>query len=224
MASTKQTAPVIGGPDLHGAGWRWIVSFLLLIHLAAVFLPPFSLATSSPGTSSPLAALCMRIVRPYVDAAFLNHGYAFFAPDPGPSHLVRCDVEYGDGRAPEQFVFPDLKRQWPRLLYHRHFMLSEQLHGKFVPSRPPAPSLEEADPARQEEILADWQNRRAVYEAQRRSFERHLLSSLNASRVTVTRIEHRLMTPGEFLARGTRLDHPDLYLPLSDDARGEELP
>ena len=37
------------------------------------------------------------VFRPYLEAAYLDHGYAFFAPDPGPSHLVRYELEFDDG-------------------------------------------------------------------------------------------------------------------------------
>ena len=62
-------------------------------------------------------------LEPYLNACYLNHGYNFFAPDPGASLLIRYTVEREDGSQFEA-VFPDLKKQWPRLRYHRHFMLS----------------------------------------------------------------------------------------------------
>ncbi|NIO41435.1 MAG: hypothetical protein GTO41_15415, partial [Burkholderiales bacterium] len=55
---------------------------------------------------------------------FLDHGYRFFAPEPGPGHLVRYEVTTSDG-AGAAGQFPDRDRIWPRLLYHRWFMLSE---------------------------------------------------------------------------------------------------
>ena len=61
---------------------RTVVSGLLVFHLIAVFLPPFAFQTSTiPGTGSPLVQPLMRFFGPYSDAAYLNHGYAFFAPD-----------------------------------------------------------------------------------------------------------------------------------------------
>ncbi|MCA9248023.1 MAG: hypothetical protein KDA42_12930 [Planctomycetales bacterium] len=62
-------------------------------------------------------------LEPYLNICYLNHGYNFFAPDPGPSLLIRYTVEREDGST-FRAVFPDLKKQWPRLRYHRHFMLS----------------------------------------------------------------------------------------------------
>jgi hypothetical protein len=38
---------------------------------------------------------------------------------------VRYTIEHQDGRR-EDGVFPDRDAHWPRLRYHRHFMLAEQ--------------------------------------------------------------------------------------------------
>ena len=54
----------------------------------------------------------------------LANGYRFFAPEPGPSHLIRYEVTLPDGTRKEGF-FPDRAHHQPRLLYHRYFMLSE---------------------------------------------------------------------------------------------------
>ena len=113
----------------------------------------------------------------------LDHGYFFFAPDPGASHLVRYRAEFDDGREPIAEMFPDKFKQWPRLLYHRHFMLSEHLHASFVPPQPP-PGL---DPL----ALPDWRSSRGLYEARWEGFRRHLMRVHGADRVTLTRVEHR---------------------------------
>jgi hypothetical protein len=87
---------------------------LLLVHITAIFIPPFSLQTSGPAGTSPVADFLMWTFRPYIDVAFLNHGYAFFAPNPGPSHLLRARVTLGPPREPVEETFPDLQEQWPR--------------------------------------------------------------------------------------------------------------
>jgi hypothetical protein len=141
MKRSTESPPSQSGSAPSTPGWsrglRTFVSVLVVLHLAAVIIPPFTLATSSPmeGTVSPLASRLLVIVRPYVEAAYLWHGYAFFAPNPGPSHLVRYRLTFDDGRPPIVAMFPDRQRHWPRLLYHRHFMLAEQLHADFVPPR-----------------------------------------------------------------------------------------
>jgi hypothetical protein len=73
----------------------------------------------------PLIPAVASFFGPYLDATYLNHGYHFFAPDPGPAALIRYTGERADG-TPFEGTFPTLDEQWPRLLYHRHFMLTEQ--------------------------------------------------------------------------------------------------
>jgi hypothetical protein len=192
---------------------RWVLSGLLLLHVTAVFVAPFTFATSrAPGMASPFAATVMNFLSPYIDAAFLNHGYFFFAPNPGPAHLVKYRLEFRDGRESVERMFPDLQRHWPRLLYHRHFMLAESLNGRFVPPQPP-PEMA-ADPV----ARAGWQRSRRSYELLRDSYAEHLRARYGASRVTLTRVEHRLPSPFEVLERGMRLDDPSLYIELSEDA------
>jgi hypothetical protein len=206
-SSTRSPAPPI-----PSRGWRWVISGLLLFHITAVFIAPFAFATSNgPGQASPLAVTVMSLLQPYIDAAFLNHGYFFFAPNPGPAHLVRYRLEFADGREPVERMFPDLKRHWPRLLYHRHFMLAESLNGRFVPPEPPEEIRR--DPMR----LAGWRMGREQYEGLLRSYARHLQQQYGASSVTLTRVEHRLPTTYEVMEQGMRLDDPSLYLDLPED-------
>jgi hypothetical protein len=185
---------------------RWLISLLLLVHLTAVFIAPFSFASSGqPGQGSPLAGLVMETLRPYIDFAYLNHGYFFFAPNPGASHLVRYRAVFDDDRPPLELTFPDRQRHWPRLLYHRHFMLSEALNSNFVPPEIPPESI--SDPDQQ----ARWRRQREVYEAMWASYRRHLIAAHGATHVELTRIEHRPPTPWEWVADGKRLRDADLY-------------
>lgn len=71
-------------------------------------------------------------IGPYLQLAYLNHGYRFFAPNPGPSHLVRYELVMPDGSV-KAGQFPDLREHWPRLLYHRYFMLSESIFNVTQP-------------------------------------------------------------------------------------------
>lgn len=68
----------------------------------------------------------------------LNNGYRFFAPDPGASHLVKYEL-LKDGQPIATGKFPDKDSHWPRLYYHRHFMLSEMMFqmAAAVPELPP---------------------------------------------------------------------------------------
>ena len=213
MINTRQQAEQATVKARLSRPWRWGISVLLLLHLTAVFIAPFTFATSrGPGMASPFAATVMGALQPYIDAAFLNHGYFFFAPNPGPAHLVRYRLEFDDDREPEERIFPDLKRQWPRLLYHRHFMLAESYNGRFAPPIPPP------EVARNPMRRAAWQRTRRQYELLRDSYADHLRTRYGASRATLTRVEHRLPLPMDVLGRGMRLDDPSLYIDLSEDA------
>src|SRR5579871_4532118 len=84
------------GGNSSPTGWsksaRCAASALLLFHLAALVVAPCSVEPSSY-----LSVQTWRFFQPYLDAAYLNHGYHFFAPEPGPSHLVRYELELADG-------------------------------------------------------------------------------------------------------------------------------
>src|SRR5687767_12060828 len=102
---------------------RVIVSALLVWHLLAVFLAPMSV----PPSSQLVIDIAQRPpVQWYLDALYINHGYYFFAPDPGDGHLIYYDVYDKQGNVAKQGKFPDWDIQWPRLWYHRHFMLADQ--------------------------------------------------------------------------------------------------
>jgi hypothetical protein len=147
----------------------------------------------------------------YIDAGYLNHGYFFFAPNPGPSHLIRARIEFADGRAPIVETLPDLKAQWPRLLYHRHFMLSEQLNAQFAPPEPP-PDLR-SDPSQ----LERWRRSRAMYELKWNSFENHLRAKYpDATSITMARIEHRMIDVAEVVEQHKPLTDPDTFLELPE--------
>ena len=59
-----------------------------------------------PPQNSELAAGCAGSFRPYLDALCLANGYRFFAPEPGPSHLVRYEITHDDGTL-ETGEFPE---------------------------------------------------------------------------------------------------------------------
>src|SRR5262245_3622561 len=75
---------------------KWVASALIAFHVAAVFWGPLGFASRG----SPLTGSVAGVLRPYMDALYLNRGYSFFAPDVGPSRLVRYKIEFADGRDP----------------------------------------------------------------------------------------------------------------------------
>jgi hypothetical protein len=157
---------------------RGLISVLLLWHLFAVFMAPLSLPPTSQlvsklvqgGPSAP------SLMQRYLDALYINHGYHFFAPEPGPGHLIHYDVF--DNRR-QQIVtgkFPDLKEYWPRLRYHRYFMLAEQAELPF-PNR---------EAAEAQQLTLD-------------SYARHLLRGHDGAEAHLRRERHYILSPEDSL-------------------------
>lgn len=179
------------GEKPWGAKAKIAVSLLLAWHLVGLLVWPLSAPQSILGDA------LRPIYRPYLEAAYLTHGYKFFGPDPGPSHLIRYDVERADG-SHVKGIFPDRNVHWPRLYYHRHFMLSE-----FVHSLPPDANLDPRIP---------WE-RRAISAAERtyvRSYADHLLAANDGRSVSLELVEHLIPEPEDVL-RGMKLDDKRLY-------------
>lgn len=180
-------------------GLRWGISLLVSLHLLAVFIAPFSLPPSSRLSNYP-----RRWLRPYIDAAYLDHGYRFFAPEPGSeSHLVRYELKFADGKT-QRGEFPSLREHWPRLFYHRHFMLSEFLNQLDPGEAPP----DSAPP----EAFAEYRRQREMFEAFAQSYATHLIDHYQADEVTLIRVRHRIPSPGLVMERGVQLDDPESYV------------
>lgn len=190
--------------------WRIAISVFIIGHLWAVIGRPLEFATQGPTGPSPAGSLFYAPIRAYSEAAYLNHGYAFFAPNPGPSHLIRVEVPSEEGET-ETYLYPDLERQWPRLLYHRHFMLTEFFHNTYQPAQMPEEVVENR-------ALAErWALDRQRHEAIRGSLRRRLQQVHETDQLTIHRVEHRLAGLPEFLSEQLRLDDPQLYIDLPDD-------
>ena len=197
---------------------RRLLSLFILFHITAVFIAPFTFASSpEPGVApaSPLAMFLMKLFQPYIAVLYLDHGYAFFAPDPGPSHLFRAHLEYDDERPDQVLTFPDRRQQWPRLLYHRHFMLSERLNDGYRP--PVAPPGIKENPAQ----LAIYRQSRWDYEAYYQTlsgaYRRHLRTRYGANRAWLVRVEHRLLYPDEVALQGRKINEASLFVENPED-------
>lgn len=151
----------------------------LVYHLAGLILAP---ATVPP--TPMLLRESYAIFRSYLEFLNFNQGNHFFAPDPGVSTLVAYTIERE--HSPEIVGrMPDRTTQ-PRLLYHRHFMLTE--------------SLGNADylPAETRQLLI-------------RALARQLLREHHGQAISLSRITHEL--PGtEQVLNGTPLDAPESYV------------
>lgn len=167
----------------QGRGWspilRLLVSLALVVHLAAVVLPPLA----SPPPSSMLANRLIQPFRPYIGMLYLWHGYRFFAPDPGPGHSLRWTLVTESGAVREGTI-PDAENDWPRLLYHRRFMIPEKLSGMIPPLEAPADI--------QQNALLEWGPLVRAVAAE-------LLSRHDGTSVSLDLVEHYLPTPGDVL-------------------------
>lgn len=194
-------SPTATGPSRSwSAQRRGLASILLVAHLSAVFVAPWS----SPPPASDLSRKVAAWFTPYLHVAYLNHGYRFFAPDPGPSHLVRYELELPDGSV-RRGRFPDPEKLWPRLFYHRYLMLSETVWNVTEPfaERPPGGFRNAAE--------------RQAFEAEKgrgvvllNSIARDLIRRHGARRAILYSQVHFIPTPWD-LQGGLRLDDKSLY-------------
>ncbi|TWU24467.1 hypothetical protein [Bythopirellula polymerisocia] len=131
--------------------WRVLASVMVVLHVLAVFSAPWDLSTLAalpPGYQAGTDSLgrqpqlppldsevwqepivprgLRRFFRHYLNLMYLNHGYEFFAPDPGGSNIIRYTIRDSGGQTIAEGQFPDLEQEWPRLFYHRHLMLAAQ--------------------------------------------------------------------------------------------------
>ncbi len=196
---------------------RFSISMLLIGHLLAVVLPPLSFQTRGPIGQSPSIATLLAPLEGYGQFLYIDRGYAFFAPEPGPSHLVQVAVTESDGQVAEMMI-PNLQVHWPRLLYHRHFMLTEFLNRIHQPPGPP-PELVEADPEQAEY----WVRARARYKHVRQSVVEHLEHEYPGRDVAIRRIEHLIPDVINYRLEPVSLTHPDSYRVMLDRPIEEEL-
>lgn len=212
MSSKSSTHNRVSADDVS-PDVRWsprrkaIVSCAVLLHLFAVFAAP---CASPPPASYTWNWLAGRVdgkdglLMPYLRATYLNHGYRFFAPNPGPSHLVRFEIELrGGGQIEGKFPSPD--DQFPRLLYHRMFMLSETAFNLANPVReiPAAGTMNDLE----EE---EFKKQTAAAEELARSIARRLLKDHNGRRIRMFLVTHEIPFPADVIA-GQKLDDPTLF-------------
>jgi len=202
-------------PGRRSADWspaaRTIATVALLLHLAAVVLASWSIPPASE-----LSQKAVTPFRPYLRATYLNvGGYRFFAPNP-PTHSnrVRYKVTFENGQKKEG-TFPDRKVHRPRLAYHRHFMIAEQVvapvvllrEENFVPAHLSAAYLAAAPP---EEIEQYPQARREYVARLHRqapafqSIAEHLLHTHGALHVRLWLSQRRVPAPQDVIG-GTEL-------------------
>ncbi len=175
-------SPSAESPSWANRPWlRCAVTVGLLFHLFAIVVAPLAVMPTSP-----LWQRAWTFCRPYLEVLYLNHGYHFFAPEPGPSHLVHYELSFEDGRV-ERGQFPNANQHRPRLFYHRHFMLSEFLNS-----------------------LAIDESRRELFRDVTRSYADHLRHKHQASEVTLSLRRHYLPSP-QHVQSGKKLNDVSLF-------------
>jgi len=179
---------------------RGLATVAILTYLAAVIIAPLS----GPPPASRLSQLLLQPFRPLLGALYLGHGYRFFAPDPGPGHTVRWTMVMPDGQTRSGRI-PDPAHDWPRLLYHRRFMVAEKISALVPPLEAPA------------EIRAQA---RTEWLPLAKGVARNLLRSQGGSSVALELVEHYLPGPDELIA-GTGGD--DLVVPLGSFANADTV-
>ncbi|MCA9109895.1 MAG: hypothetical protein KDA52_08120 [Planctomycetaceae bacterium] len=157
---------------------RWprrLLSAWLLYHVIAIVMPPLAI----PPTSSLLSEMA-GLFRPYTEGLHLNHGYHYFAPQPGESTLIEFTAIRSDGTEVKG-IMPN-RQIWPRLLYHRHFMLTESLG--YIP----------------DELQDDWL----------KSYARCISRKTHCPEVELTHLLHYMPTT-DMVNRGVTLDNPGSF-------------
>jgi hypothetical protein len=184
--------------SVSGRAGRALASAAILVYLAAVVIAPLS----GPPPASQLAQILLQPFRPLLGALYLGHGYRFFAPDPGPGHSLRWTMAMPDGTTTTGQI-PDVASDWPRLLYHRRFMVAEKISALVPPVGLPAEIRSQA--------RGDWL-------PLVKGVAGNLLRGQGGSRVRLELVEHYLPGPDEVIA-GT--DGDDLVTPLGTFALAE---
>jgi len=134
-ARTEGTTAMAGAPSTFTSWPIWkrsVASALILAYLFVLIIGPLSNPIASQHLTAPIASTLSPLHR----SLFMGHGYRFFAPNPGDSHLVQYKITRGDGTQ-FQGRFPDRDTLWPRLLYHRWFMLSETIFAEHAQTPSP---------------------------------------------------------------------------------------
>lgn len=148
----------------------------LAYHLFAICIAPAGMPPASP-----LLVNLAQYARSYNNLLFMNHGYHYFAPDPGPSTLISYSSDR-PGDIPVKGTFPS-KDIRPRLLYHRYFMLAENI-GAFPDET-------------QEQIFMAYAN--------------HFRKQHGTETIVLNRITHQPSSIARIQAGG-RIDDPETYL------------
>jgi len=213
-------------------------AFLLAIgsvHMLGVLAEPLRFFSRSDVAVAPDFELIAETMQTYSQWLYLDHGYFFFAPNPGPGRLIQCSFQpvrmAGDPPASPDLriqadaaavsTLPDKQNQRPRLLYHRYLMLAEFYNSRFAPSQIPAESRK--DP----EFATRWAQDFEMYKRLQASMMKSLKHKLGTSSITFSRVEPSRPTPDSVLNQKVQLNERRLLEILPEsflDPTVQELP
>jgi len=193
---------------------RWLLSLFVVAHFAIVCAAPLAVHVQgfgprlSPPRQGPPPPPNERItmpavfrfaefIQPYLDGLYLNHGYSFFAPEPGPSFVLKYEVTPAEGE-PIVGRLPDLDEHWPRLLYHRYFMIASQNADLVRQGQAQAAAQGSDSPPRGTDTFGH-------------AVARHISRLHGDAPVALTLYVHRLLWPAE-VRSGKRLEADDTYV------------
>ncbi|MEM9825850.1 MAG: hypothetical protein AAF958_04640 [Planctomycetota bacterium] len=206
-----------GNPEMpESRRLRFFFSFLIIGHLLAVVTAPLVVQSRGSIGAAPIVTTLMSPVQRYGEFVYVDRGYAFFAPDPGPNHLIQAAIGPAERRIEKRI--PDLSTMWPRLKYHRHLMLADYFNQSYEFPLPPNLASEDAEAARQ------WQMRRSRYEELRKSIADHLSARHGGDPVLLARIRHNLPQFIAFQNQPIPLTDPRLYEVLPDRLPSLNIP
>lgn len=93
--------------------WRWFVPIAATVHVVLTALPVFDSVVPHP-----FLAKARGTVAPYLTALFLNHGYNFYAPEPGVSQTL--NVQFTRSGQKYEFWLQDPQLYANDLAFLRH--------------------------------------------------------------------------------------------------------
>ena len=185
---------------------------LLLLHFLGVLSEPLRFFSRSEVRTGPEFAMLSDLYKPYSQWLYINHGYFFFAPNPGPGHLIECTIQpqVSQTESSQTLLLPDRKAHWPRLLYHRYFMLAEFYNSRFAPAT--IGDEEKKDP----EFVRRWAYDKELYDQLQSLIVSSLKHSQTVERIELKRLERLLPDSQQVLKEGWTLNDPRLISVLSE--------
>ncbi len=195
---------------------QYVLLIAFLIHFLGVLAEPLRFFSRSEIRTGPEFSLLSETMKPYSQWLYLNHGYFFFAPNPGPGHLIQCTLSASptddppDQESREILLLPDRNEHWPRLLYHRYFMLSEFYTSRYAPDQV-TPELK-----KDLEFMQTWATDKVLYDQIQFSIVSSLKHSRGIENVKLRRLERLLPDSQQVLKEGWRLNDPRLTNVLAE--------